>query len=382
MTSAAPEQARIFAAWLDTLDTGAEPVAIALGEVAEPEWQSVISSLAEPFDCAAVSRVIARAHELLGRSPRDAQCLARLALRMTSHLDPSTCDLPLIEGDAWRECAAAHLEMAENTDAYEAILQARARYARSKASRLNRAILSLIEGRALFELGRTSDALQAADRGASELLKCKANPKKYVQAKTIYAAILVGSKRYLEALDVFDEAADLAVKAGDQETLAYILMDVGLCALALDDSGRAKRCFEGALQYFDGLGLWYEMPRVRTNMVEVLKVQGRYNEAISELFKIRAEFLSLGTPVRAAITELQIVQILLLSGRGDVVPLCNEMVKTFKAARLQENLLGALAYLNHAAKERRLAPADVTYVAQFIEHAHKDPDRAFVRPAP
>ncbi|MEA2166657.1 MAG: MalT-like region [Thermoanaerobaculia bacterium] len=381
MTDAAREKARMFAAWLDTLDASAELVALSLADAGDVEWQEILSLLTEPLDTAAVSRTIARAHGLLGRSPRDAQSLARLALRMTRHLGPVCRDLPLIEGDAWRECAAAHLEMAEYADAYEAVAPARACYARSKSSRLNAAVLSLIEGRTLFELGRSAEALAAVDHGSSELLQCKADPKKYVQARTIYAGILLGIGRYNDALDVFTAAGDLARQAGDRETLAYTLWNVGLCAAQLDDFGRAKRCFSSALEYFDRLGLRSEMPHVRAALVTILRHQGRHKEAVSELFKIRAEFLSLQIPVAAAIASLRIVDVLLLSGRiTDVPALCEEMVKTFTAARLQKNLLRALAHLSQIARQRQVATTDVTYVATFIELAQDDPHRSFPVP--
>src|SRR5258708_33585699 len=112
MTAAAQEQARMLAAWLDTLDPEEERIALAMGEVSEEHWKAVIDSLPAPFEADAVNRVIIRAHELLGRAPNDAKRLARLALRMTGQINRATCpDFPLVEGDAWRESAAAHFEM-------------------------------------------------------------------------------------------------------------------------------------------------------------------------------------------------------------------------------------------------------------------------------
>lgn len=382
MTNATREDARLLALWVDTLDADAESVAIAMAEATEPKFREILQQYEGQLDCDSVSRVIARAHDLLARSPTDAQRLARLALRMTHHLKSRCADVALIEGDAWRECASAHLELAEYADAYDAVQRARGCYSETTASRVNAAILSLIEGRTLFDLGRCSEAIAAVEHGAAELLDTGADRKKYVQARTIHAVILVGMGQPSAALDVFSAAADLAMKAGDKETLAYIMWNTGLCAAKLEDTARAKRCLDSALRYFERLGLKAEVPHVRSAMVEILKVQRRYNEAISELFKIRAEFLTLGIPVRAAISALEIVGLLLLCGRwGAVTPLCNEMVETFTTAGLQRNLLKALAYLREVAWQRKLEPSDVTYVAAFFERAQSHPNATFALPA-
>jgi len=383
MTDAAHDQATLFAAWLATRDPDMERIAIKLGGVSEREWEAIVASLPAPFEADAVGRVICRAHELLGRAPTKAQPLASLALRMTRKLNVTTCsDLALIEGDAWRECAAAHIEMAEFEDAHQAIARARACYARSPSSRINAAILLLIEGRTLFELGRWSEALATVDLGSSELLNCGADRKKYVQAMTIKAVILVGMGQPNAALDVFPAAADLATQSGDNEMLAHVLSNIGLCAAKLGDIAHAKLCFESALQLFDDLGLRVDMPVVRWARVSILKAQRRLNEAISELFKVRAEYLSLGIPVNAAIASLEVVELMLVCGRsGEVTPLCNEMVRIFSAARLQKNLLKALAYLKQVARRRTLAAPDVIYVSAFFERAQDDPHHAFTVPA-
>src|SRR5436305_6934287 len=304
MIHTAREQARALALWLETGDAASEAVAIALGEVPEDTWNAVRQRYARPFECNSVNRTIAKAHELLGRSPREAQSLARLALRMSRNLSHEASDPFLTQGDAWRECAAAHSEVAEYADARDAIGEARACYSRSSASRMNATLLSLIEGRTLFELGERQEALSVVDRASAELLRYGAERKKYVQARIAYASILAAMAQYGAALDVFSEAADFAMNAGDNEMLAYVLSNSGLIAAKLEDYANARQCFESALRLFADLGLASEMPHVRAALVTILRQQGRYNEAVSELFKVRAEFLSLGVPVAAAIASL------------------------------------------------------------------------------
>ena len=56
MSEEVKEQAGELAAWLLTLDAGAERVALALAEAPEPHWQAILASLGWPFTADAVMR--------------------------------------------------------------------------------------------------------------------------------------------------------------------------------------------------------------------------------------------------------------------------------------------------------------------------------------
>src|ERR1043165_9803082 len=90
--------------WLDGDDTVEETVRL----LAETEtWPAM------PLDRATTRRLITLAHDALSRDPNRAVWISRLAMR--------AADTPIEEGDAWREYAAALLELREYENAREAV---------------------------------------------------------------------------------------------------------------------------------------------------------------------------------------------------------------------------------------------------------------------
>jgi hypothetical protein len=129
---------------------------------------------------------------------------------------------------------------------------------------------------------------------------------------------------------------------------------------------------------FEDLGLFAEVPRVRKGLVEIAVARGRYNEAISELYKMHNAFLALRLPIIAALVELDVVDLLMVSGRtSDIPALCRKMLATFTEAGLRRNALMALAHIHSLARDGALESDDVQKVRAFLERLSGDPDAPF-----
>jgi hypothetical protein len=129
---------------------------------------------------------------------------------------------------------------------------------------------------------------------------------------------------------------------------------------------------------FESAGLYAEMPRVRKGIVEILVARNRFNEAISELYMARSEFLSMEMPVVAALVSLDIVDLLLVQKRtSEVELLCNEMITTFTRARLPINAMKALQHLQSLASASTVTDDDVQRVRAYLELLPSDPDQLF-----
>lgn len=358
-----------------------------LASITEDEFRARAADTATLRDAVLAQWLIKEAHALLGREPRKALDLARVATRIAaSMVAPETeTDLALrIEGDAWREYAAAQLELGHYEVALGAVRQADLFYSVTPFTMVREsAILGLIRGRIYDALGNSEAGLLEIERSGNMLKGFCDDAKTYVKARTIYASILLSMMRYEEALDVFESSGALAEEEGDTETLAYILNCVGLCAHHLGDQERAQECFETSMQMFEDLGLKQEIPRSRGGMVLVLIARGRYNEAISELYKNRADFLALRMPILAAEVSLRIVDTLLLANRlDDIAPLCQEMIDTFLRAKLPKEAQKALAYLTDVASQRHVTSVDIEYVRSFVHLLEDHPDHEFEPPPP
>jgi len=325
--------------WLDG-DEGAEETVRRLAE--SETWAAMDAG------SATTRRLIALAHDALSRDPNRAVWIARLAIRVAREGDAL-----VDEGDAWREYAAALLEVGDYEDAHVAVERARMVYQLIRGAEHNEAVLWAVEGRILHELGDSIRALQRIDASARTLLRLN-DKKTYVRVRSIYAMVLFNLCRYREAADMYAEM----VNDFDTETLAHAVNMIGRCAVKLDDVERAQQCFETALEMFEQLGLRAEIPRVRKGIADVLVVQGRVHEAISELYKTRAEFLAMSLPVMAALVTLDIVELLLDVGRtSEIALLCDDA--------MPHGIANAFAALRDLAD--RATGQDVQRVRDFLE---------------
>ena len=336
---------RAFRQWLDG-DDAAEETVRRLAE--EESWPPAA------LGAATTRRLIALAHDALSRDPNRAVWISRLAVRAAG--------TPVDEGDAWREYAAALLEVGEYERAQAAVGCARVAYGFGSGTEHNEAVLGAIESYLLHELGDAPAALSLIETSACTLLRLN-DKKAYVRARTIHATVLFGMGKYREVADMYAAMAELAQQEGDSETLAYAVLVVGRCAVKLGEIARAQQCFETALEMFESLGLRTEMPRVRHGIAEILIEHGRVHEAISELYKARAEFLLMELPVIAALVALDIVDLLLKVGRTSEIQLLCEACPS----RLPPNAADAFDALRERAGRAAVTEADVQRVRGFLE---------------
>lgn len=318
-----------------------------------------------------LQRLIDRTHNLLSRDTRTAMHYGRLATALAQYLwgDPAE-ESARLEGDAWKEYAAALLRMGQFIDAKHACATADLFYSIVGERDYERTVLCLIEGQVMHFLGQTDQGLLRIEQAASLLLAVFEKRKKYVEARIIYATILLRVERWREALEVLESSRDIAKEEGDIETLAHILNNVGKCYTNLGNQRKAYDCFSAARDIFTQLELWVEVQRPQVGLTEVLKHEGRYAEALSELYKTRAVFLKkLQLPMDAARVAVRIVEVSLLANKTTeaIESLCAETVTTFQNAGLHREAMKALAYLHEIAQVYRMEMKDVIHVQNFLE---------------
>jgi tetratricopeptide (TPR) repeat protein len=326
--------------WLDGDDTVEDSVRL----LAETEtWPA-------PLDTATTRRLIALAHDALSRDPNRAVWVSRLAIRGAGAL--------IDRGDAWREHAAALLEVGDYEDAQAAVGRAHTAYRTAGGAEHNEAVLGAVEGRILHELGDSLGALRLIEQSERMLLRLY-DKKTFVRVRTIHAMVLFNLGRYSEAADTYSEIAN----DDDTETLAHAVMMIGRCAVKLGEFERARQCFDTAIEMFEALGLRTEIARVRKGVAEILVAHGRVHEAVSELYKARAEFLAMELPVIAALIALDIIDLLRTVGRTSEIELLCEACP----GRLPRRAADAFAALHERAGRACVTEADVQRVRGFLE---------------
>jgi tetratricopeptide (TPR) repeat protein len=371
----------MFRAWLEAPDPEQDALVASLPALPEDVWRAVRAEDASLTSRQTTRTLITMAHDALGRDPARSVWIAALAIRVardTWESESSLDDVLAAEGDAWREYAAALLEIGHYPDARFAVHRARAVYGLTLGSAEARAVLSVIEGRILHELGFSDRGIELIDGASRELLDRFGNRKAFVAARVAHAAILFNMGQFTTAASMLRRVSSVAEEQGDSETLAYVVNMVGRCSVGMGDFAAAEQCFKTALAMFEAAKLYAEMPRVRKGIVDILVAKGRYHEAISELYMARAEFVALDLPVIAALVAVDITDLLLRVGRtSQVVPLATDMIKVFTAAGLLENAVAPLEHLRELAERGALTEIDVQLVRGFLELLPSDPTRRF-----
>jgi tetratricopeptide (TPR) repeat protein len=382
VTAARVKWADALRRWLAEDDRDAEAEVRAFTDLDAGDLDYAIPQLHDLLvDGSATREVIRRAHAMLGSDPERALWIAHLATILAPRvwLGAARMDAMIeLEGDAFREYAAALLEVGSYACAAEAATLARDSYDVLGPPVKGLSILDLIEGRILHELGRTNEGLGMVQRGSNMLLVFHDDKESYVKGRTIEAALLFKGERYQEAMAVYAAMSEHAREEDDTELLAYVVSMVGRCRVKLGQFDEGRECIETAIRMFEDLKLFAEVPRVRKGLVEIAVARGRYNDAISELYKMRNAFLALHLPIVAALVELDVVDLLMVSGRtADIPDICSKTLATFTEAGLRRSALMALAHIHALAQDRALAADDVRKVRAFLDRLSSEPDRAF-----
>jgi tetratricopeptide (TPR) repeat protein len=357
--------------FIETFEEGkAEALADMLFSLSDRERTRLFTVYGDIVTVDSMQRLIDRTHGLLSKDTYAAMHHGRLATTLAQYLWEHPVEDSRLEGDAWKEYASALLKMGRFADAKQACEQADLFYSLVEDRDYERTVLWLIEGQILHFLGKTDEGLVRIEQSANLLLAFFGRRKKYVEARIIYATILLRVERWRDALEVLESSRDIAREEGDLETLAHILNNVAYCYTNLGDQRKAYECFSAARDIFTELQLWVEVQRPQVGLTIVLKEEGRYAEALSELYKTRDVFLKkLRMPLDAARVAVRIVEVSLLANKTStaIESLCAETITTFQNAGLHREAMKALAYLYESARLHRVQMADVLNVQDFLE---------------
>jgi len=170
-----------------------------------------------------------------------------------------------------------------------------------------------------------------------------------------------------------------AEASDDRLTVARCLTNAAQCARELGDLEYARDFYRRSLEHFENLHAPGDANCARWGLALTLAASGHPRSAISELFKVRAVFLSLGTNSRAASAALDIVRIK-FDLAEDIRDIARELVAIFTAAGLTQSAIEALAYLREQAHIGSLTPAKITGVRKYFEELGRRPALLFVPP--
>jgi tetratricopeptide (TPR) repeat protein len=320
------------------------------------------------------------AHEELDRDPSVSLQLTTLVLR---HLE--AVEVPpgaeafrtLFEASAWKEHAHALRATGSPRQALDAVLRAVAAVGVDPLYSLQRADAELLEAYIRHELDDTTAALPLLARCVAVFNRHN-DGRRYLRARSMEAALQYELRQYKAAEAGFLAMKDEAERMGDRAELARLYNNLGHCSLKLEKYDAASRWLVRALTLLEELNMDGERQRAMWGLASLLARQGRSGEAAESLARVRADFMSRGMVLDAAMVSLDLVELLVTAGDArQVSALCSELVSTFTAAGMTNNALTALAFLRDVAETAPLAPDTVRQVHRFVRGLKSQPSMMF-----
>ena len=273
------------------------------------------------YTAANVEKLNSAAHQLMMRDVARGLVLARLssliAPRVTTRTRAAAQHVRRLTAEALYLCASAYLRCRRCNEGQEAAERAIRAYRAAGAARDDRKQLALAEltyGQILFYRGSTDRGLRIVSRAAGVLLNTCHDKRLYAIATTWYGALLILQRKYRLALRAFDEAMFYAAEIEDKVLITSILHNFSWAGAELGLTGAlpGRNISRERLEQFE---LNSEIPKSRYVTCALLKREGKYNEAVSELYMFRQEFLDRGLPILAAQSVVPVVEQLLRLGR-------------------------------------------------------------------
>jgi len=283
-----------------------------------------------------------------------------------------------LQGLAWKEHANALRFAGDLRQALQAVERSIEIYGQNAGLHFEQTRARLASVNIHREIGNLGQALSIARECGSIFLDYGQRPF-VTMARLCEGAVLFSLKQFAEALRIYTAVVEEAEIEGDKLTLARGLTNVAECARELGDLAAARDLYPRALVHFEELNLPTEAARVRWGYALSLAALGRIPSAVSELYKVRAVYLSLGANADATVSMLDIVRIR-FDADEDVQELCADLVATCSAAGLTQNAIEALAYLREQSKRRMLTSTKINRVRTYIGELTRTPALLFARP--
>jgi tetratricopeptide (TPR) repeat protein len=236
----------------------------------------------------------------------------------------------------------------------------------------------LVVCKVLRELGETDRAL-ALSRDCAAIFTDFGDRTFTNMARMFEAGVLITCRRLREALVIFQDVMAQAERDGDRATVARCLQCAAQCARDLGDLDSARDLYPRALAHFEALNIPSDANCARWGLAVTLAAAGKVQYAVSELYKVRAVFLSLGMNSHAASAAMDIVRIRFDDGE-DVRELCAELVPLLTEAGLMQNAVEALAYIREQARDGQLTTTKISRVRTYFDQRATRPLLLFTRP--
>lgn len=376
--TAAPAREYLSAVTADTsfiefLNSGLDAAAAHVADMtaAPPdEWEAWLGRQPEALTWHFCTALLERAHAALDRDPRHALALTTFVLAHAADVEvPADADFVRgrLQGRAWKEHGNALRTLVDNHAALEAFRRAADLFRADPLARVEQVAAERGVALVLADLGQPHEALAILRAGAEELRLHRDRPG-VVRSQLYEGAVLYHLLRYEEAAAVWERALETANELGDEKTAARLHNNLGSCARLLQDRAASIRHLLHAQTFFETHGMVTERGRAAEGLAELVADAGDVERAIAEMEAVRSAWLGQGLEMDAAGVELDIMELLVLAGRGgEVSARVASLVERFADAGVVREAMRACALLQDDEAQRALTPEQKRSVAAAVK---------------
>lgn len=282
-----------------------------------------------------------------------------------------------LQAQAWSEHASSLRVLGRHAEARHAIGVALDIYREGLVSAWHIATAEVIEAQILYGQGERGEALQRIRRAAEELL-LHGDRAAYVEARMAEAAMHWNAGDRKAAKAVWVATAQLAEERSDGVLMGLLEYRVGLFELQQQHAAAAMHHFGRALAELDAAGMTREAIDARRNLARAASARGRYNEAISEYYKVHAMLLAAGAVADCTVVSVEILDLLLRTNRrAELQPLAERMFDAYCDENLPRNVHEAWGYMRVRAREGELTGEDVDKFRLYLRILPVHPSMRF-----
>jgi tetratricopeptide (TPR) repeat protein len=326
-----------------------------------------------------VQELTAAAADLLEKDARRSLELAQLAQAVSTSIASNSYP-PMVyaqlEGNAWKEIGTAHRYLSEFDAALRAYEAAKRAFARSGALSHDVAIADLARAVVLSELRKPDEALALIEETAP-VFAAFGDRRRLTQAALLKGMIQQRRGQLQDARATYEEILS-AHSDEDLHTVAAAYQNLGCVCADLGDSAAAVTALQHARELFLALDMPSEVARVDWALGRVLLTTGSFMRALPILRRVRADFLMRRMPTEAGLAALEIAEALIaLDHAPEARAIAEQALNEFRAARLNERAVTALAYLRDLLTDTSEPIVAIRHVRRYLAQLQDEPALLF-----
>jgi tetratricopeptide (TPR) repeat protein len=279
---------------------------------------------------------------------------------------------------AWRDHAVALRLLARYEEAFAAHDRAERTLPPGERYDLPRANIVFARVGTLQDAGRLEEAMPLI-RQCRRAFERYGDRRGQLFAEIGEAGLLHRTGRYGEACALGRSLLATAEELGDLNTLASIHNLIGHAAIELGDLALAESHLAEAVRLSTETGQPLQVARAEMGRGRLLIREGRIDEGIERLHRVREELFRHSLVEEAGLCGLDVVEAHLERGAPvQAEAFARQIVREFTAARLNARAITALGYLGEAIAARKASQTTVRDVGRFIRALRANPELEFV----